>query len=62
MVLLGPTNSFYSEIRSSSFLKTVILNNPQLDRKELENSALYHQRKIMGSLKVIAYHGRVVRE
>ena len=32
----GSGDSFYSEIRSESFLKTVILNNPNFDTLELE--------------------------
>ena len=32
----GSLDSFFSEIRSASFLKTVLLNNPELDNRKLK--------------------------
>ena len=45
---LAASNSFYSEIRSSSFLKTVILNNPKLDGKTIRSFCSTPSKKDYG--------------
>ncbi len=45
---LGASSSFYSEIRSMSFLKTVVLNNAKLDSKTLRKFCPLPSKKNFG--------------